>query len=109
MSIGVGIFLLAVGAILAFAVHVNSGWLNVNTVGWILILAGLVELAITLGVWSKRRHTSTVSQREVYQDGHPVTVTERRSVNDPTVPAETGPGGSIPAPPPARRSPNNPD
>ncbi|GAA4210970.1 DUF6458 family protein [Actinocatenispora rupis] len=104
MGIGIGIFLLVLGAILAFAVHADLGWLDVRVVGWILLLAGAVELVITLAVWSRRRRGTTVTQREVYQDGHPTTVTERRSVNDPSVAPETGPGGSTRAPRPARRA-----
>lgn len=104
MSIGVGIFLVVVGALLAFAIHANLGWLDLNVAGWILILAGVTELIITLAVWSRRRRSNVVREREVYRNGQPVTVTERESVNDPGVPAETGPGGSTPAPPPARRS-----
>lgn len=103
MSIGVGIFLLVLGAILAFAVHTNLGWLDINAVGWILVLAGVIELAITLAVWNKRRRGSTVTQREVYQAGQPTTVTERRTVNDSTLGPETGPGGSTPTPPPPHR------
>ncbi len=102
MSIGIGIFLLVLGAILAFAVHANFGWLDINVVGWILILAGVVELVITLMVWSRRRNASTVTQREVYQNGQPTTVTER-TVHDSSVNPENGPGGSTPAPPPPRR------
>lgn len=41
MGIGVSIVLLAVGAILAFAIDVeSSGGVNVNTVGIILMVAG---------------------------------------------------------------------
>ncbi|HEY3505528.1 MAG TPA: DUF6458 family protein [Actinocatenispora sp.] len=103
MSIGIGIFLLVLGAILAFAVNADLGWLDVNVVGWILILAGAAELVITLGVWSRRRRSTAVTQREVLQDGQPTTVTERRTVSDASVPPDTGPGGSIRAPSPGRR------
>lgn len=102
MSIGVGIFLVVVGAILAFAVHAHLGWLNLNVAGWVLMLAGLAEIVITLAVWNRRRHTSSVTQREIYRDNKPVTVTERHSVNDASVPPETGPGGSTRAPEPER-------
>jgi len=37
MGLGVGIFLIAVGAILAFAVHSTSGAVDVHAVGWILM------------------------------------------------------------------------
>jgi hypothetical protein len=41
MGIGVSVVLLAVGAILAFAIDVeSSGGVNVNTVGIILMVAG---------------------------------------------------------------------
>ena len=36
MGLGVGIFLIAVGAILAFAVNSTSGAVDIHTVGWIL-------------------------------------------------------------------------
>ena len=40
MGIGGGIFLVAIGAILAFAVRANFSWLDVHVVGWILMLSG---------------------------------------------------------------------
>lgn len=103
MSIGVGILLLVVGAILAFAVRADLHWLNVTAIGAILMLAGVVELVITLVVWNRRRHQTAVTQREVYRGGEPTVVTERRSVND-ADPGQRGPGGSIRAPGPEHRS-----
>ncbi|TDB75372.1 DUF6458 family protein [Micromonospora sp. KC723] len=55
MGIGAGIFLIAIGAIFAFAVDANLGWLNVNVVGWVLMLTGVVGLLITLHFWNRRR------------------------------------------------------
>lgn len=104
MNIGVGIFLLVLGAILAFAVHAQLGWLNLNVAGWVLMLAGLAEIVITLAVWNRRRHTSSITQREIYRDDQPVTVTERQSINDASIPPETGPGGSSRAPEPGRHT-----
>ena len=46
MGIGVSIFLIAVGAILAFAVHVPSNGINLDTVGVILMILGLVGLLV---------------------------------------------------------------
>ncbi|TMM40269.1 MAG: hypothetical protein E6F99_04780 [Actinobacteria bacterium] len=57
MGIGGSIFLIAVGAILAFAVHVSVGWLSLNVVGYVLMLAGVVGLLLTLWFWSNRRRT----------------------------------------------------
>jgi Zn-dependent protease with chaperone function len=54
MGIGVSIFLLAVGAILTFAVNANtsgSGF-DLDTVGIILMLAGALGVLLTLVFWS---------------------------------------------------------
>jgi hypothetical protein len=55
VGIGGSIFLIAVGAILAFAVNVSVGWLSLNVVGYVLMLAGLAGLLLTLYFWSNRR------------------------------------------------------
>jgi len=48
MRTGASIFLLAVGAILAFAVTASLGWLNLNVVGYVLMLAGVAGLVLRL-------------------------------------------------------------
>jgi uncharacterized membrane protein YidH (DUF202 family) len=58
MGIGTSLFLIAAGAILRFAVTVSSTHFNVQTVGLILMIVGIVGLAISLlwiTVWSDRR------------------------------------------------------
>ncbi|GIG88944.1 DUF6458 family protein [Plantactinospora endophytica] len=57
MGIGGSIFLIALGAILAFAVDVETGWLNLNAVGWVLMLAGVVGIIMTTYLWRNRRRT----------------------------------------------------
>jgi hypothetical protein len=52
MGIGVGIILAAVGAILAFAVHVHGSAVNVQMIGWILMAAGGFAILISLVFWS---------------------------------------------------------
>lgn len=47
MGIGVSVFLLAVGAILAFAVDVTVSGLNLDTVGVILMIVGALGLLIS--------------------------------------------------------------
>ena len=44
MGIGGSIFLIALGAILAFAVEAELGFLNLTTVGWVLMVAGAFGL-----------------------------------------------------------------
>ena len=52
MGIGVSIFFLAVGAILAFAVNVQAEGIELDTVGVILMVLGLVGLLASLVWWS---------------------------------------------------------
>jgi len=42
MGLGVGLILIAVGAVLAFAVHVTTRGFNVNTIGFILLGVGIL-------------------------------------------------------------------
>jgi hypothetical protein len=46
------LILIAVGAVLAFAVHVTTSGFNVNTVGYILLVVGVVGGLISLVFWS---------------------------------------------------------
>lgn len=52
MGIGVSLILIAVGAVLAFAVHVTTSGFDVNTVGYILLVVGAVGALISLIFWS---------------------------------------------------------
>ena len=52
MSIGVGNFLMVLGAILAFAVRTDVPGINVNSLGIILLLIGLVAVLYSLLFWS---------------------------------------------------------
>ena len=60
MGIGASIFLVAVGAILAFAVNASISGLDIAVVGWILMVAGVVGLALMIvPASSSHRGTST--------------------------------------------------
>ena len=51
----IGIVITAVGFILALAVHPeHPGSVDVNTVGWILVVVGLVSFLADLLLWSSR-------------------------------------------------------
>jgi uncharacterized membrane protein YhhN len=60
MGIGGSLFLIAVGAILKFAVTKHVNGLDVGVVGVILMIVGAVGLAITLAVMTTRRRTDVV-------------------------------------------------
>ena len=52
MGSGISIFLLAVGAILAFAIDVTTKGVNLDTVGVILMVVGALGLLMSLLFWS---------------------------------------------------------
>jgi hypothetical protein len=52
MGVGVGLILIAVGAILAWAVDVSTSGFNLNTVGYILLVVGIVGVLLSLIFWS---------------------------------------------------------
>ncbi|WBB55870.1 DUF6458 family protein [Verrucosispora sp. WMMD573] len=64
MGIGGSIFLIALGAIFAFAVEAELGWLDLSVVGWVLMLAGVAGLIVTLYYWNSRRRTVVEPVRE---------------------------------------------
>jgi Domain of unknown function (DUF6458) len=55
MGIGFSIFLLALGAILVFAVNATVAGLDISIVGWILMVAGVIGLILTMVVRTPRR------------------------------------------------------
>ncbi len=52
MGLGVGLILAAVGAVLAFAVNATVSGVNIHTVGWILLIVGIVGVLLSLIFWS---------------------------------------------------------
>ena len=70
MGIGASIFLIAVGAILAFAVHADVSGLDIAVVGYILMIVGVIGLIMTAFIWGPRRTTrgDVVEERRVYDD-----------------------------------------
>lgn len=64
MSIGSGIVLFVIGAIMRFALNVEVGWIDLYLVGNILMGAGILVFVIGL-VFTFRRRRSTSTQRTV--------------------------------------------
>ena len=52
MGIGVGLILIAVGAVMAWAVHVSTHGFNIHTVGYILLVVGIIGCLLSLIFWS---------------------------------------------------------
>jgi hypothetical protein len=52
MGLGVSLILIAAGAILAWAVDVSTTGFNLNTIGYILLVVGIVGALLSLVFWS---------------------------------------------------------
>jgi len=53
MGIGVSLILIAVGAVLAFAIHVStSSAFNLHTIGIILLVVGAIGAVMSMIFWS---------------------------------------------------------
>jgi Domain of unknown function (DUF6458) len=76
MGIGVSIFLIAVGLILALAVNVTASGVDIVTIGWILVIVGAVGLLLSLIFWSSVGtwgpwHRETYVRDDPYYDRRP--------------------------------------
>ena len=55
VGIGASILLIAVGAVLAFAIDFDISGVDISVIGWILMAAGALGLVATLVIWAPRR------------------------------------------------------
>jgi hypothetical protein len=71
MGLGVSMILVAAGAILAWAVNVNTSGANLHTIGYILLVVGIVGALLSMifwstwagpGYWTNRRRTTYVDE-----------------------------------------------
>jgi Flp pilus assembly protein protease CpaA len=69
VGIGVSIFLIALGAILAFAVNATVSGLDIQTVGWILLAVGVAGLVLSMIFWSSWGGPGGVRRRTYVEDG----------------------------------------
>ena len=66
MGIGTSIFLIAVGAILKFAVNADVSGIEISTVGVILMIVGAIGLLISLlymTMWADRRRGTVAAEQ----------------------------------------------
>jgi hypothetical protein len=71
MGLGVGIFLTAIGAILAFAVNTSVSGIEIRTIGWILMIVGIAGIVLSMIFWSSWGGPGGVRRRTVVDDGAP--------------------------------------
>lgn len=81
MSIGTGIVLFVIGAILTFALNFETGWVNLDLVGYILMAAGAVTFVIGLVLLMRKRQSVTTVEHGVDASGG--SVTQQRTSSTP--------------------------
>lgn len=82
MSIGSGIVLFVIGAILTFALNLQVEWINIDFVGYLLMGAGVVIFIIGMVLMMRKRQTvSTVHTSS--DPGSGQNITERRTSSTP--------------------------
>ncbi|MDN3495160.1 DUF6458 family protein [Planococcus sp. APC 4015] len=81
MGIGSGIALVVIGAILVFALNIDTGgYVDLDLIGYILMGAGVVVFLISLVLMTRRRQTESLTRSSVDPaTGERVT---RRSLRD---------------------------
>jgi membrane-bound ClpP family serine protease len=65
MSLGTGIVLFVIGAILAFALNVQVSWIDLHLVGYILMIAGVVGIILGIVLMTRRRRTVATTRTAV--------------------------------------------
>jgi hypothetical protein len=71
MGIGASIFLLALGAVLAFAVDYSFSGINIHVIGYILMAAGALGLLLTTLLLNRNngpRSSGVVTEERVVRD-----------------------------------------
>ena len=81
MSIGTGIVLFVIGAVLTFAVNLENAFVDLDLVGYILMGAGLIVFIIGLVLTLRKRQSVTTVTSGV--DGSGANVAERRTSTTP--------------------------
>ncbi|WP_309066635.1 DUF6458 family protein [Microbacterium sp.] len=72
MSIGTGIVLFVIGAILTFALNVQVDWADLDLIGYILMGAGVVVFLVGIILLARRRRTDVVTRTDAAPDGSAV-------------------------------------
>ena len=85
MSIGTGIVLFVIGAILTFAINVDVQYVDLDLIGYILMGAGVVVFIIGLVLMMRRRSSESTVRTVDPVAGERVTRSETRTSGDGTV------------------------
>ena len=73
MGLGVSLFLIAIGAILTWAVSAEVSGLDIQVVGVILLIVGIAGALLSLMFWSSWGGPASFSRRQTYvEEGPPI-------------------------------------
>jgi hypothetical protein len=74
LTIGTSIFLIAVGAILRYAITATVAGIDLDVAGLILMIVGAIGLVLSLlwmAIYSDRRERAVVRERDVVERDYP--------------------------------------
>ncbi|SEG83104.1 hypothetical protein SAMN04489712_115147 [Thermomonospora echinospora] len=87
MGFGTSLAFIAIGAILAFALQIDLSGVNIQMVGWILILVGIASMIFTFAYTRPRRRAATAE----IVDEEPVYIVHPEETAAPAEPAPAEP------------------
>jgi hypothetical protein len=82
MSLGLGIFLFVVGAILVYALNFEVDWIDLDLVGYILMGAGVVTVILGIILLMRRRSSVSTTRSGVDPVNGERITQQDRSVDD---------------------------
>ena len=82
MSIGVGIFLMVVGAVFAFAIRDTWDAVNLQVVGYILLLAGMAGILLSFYITNRRRRVETDAIDPAIEEEYRVVEEHHRDIKE---------------------------
>ena len=85
MSIGSGIVLFVIGAVLAFAINLQNSVVDLHLIGYILMAAGVVVFILGMVFMFRKRQSTTTVRSGVGANGEQVAERSTATSNDRTV------------------------
>ncbi|MGY4857396.1 DUF6458 family protein [Cryobacterium sp. AP23] len=82
MSIGLGIFLFVVGAILVWALNIQVDWISIDLVGYLLMGAGALVFILGLVLLTRRRSSISTTRTGVDPVSGERTIQQERSIDE---------------------------
>lgn len=67
MGIGASIFMIVLGAIFTFALDFDVAGIDIDVIGWIFMIGGVLGLLFTTLIWGPRNRARIVSEPAEYR------------------------------------------